>query len=56
VLVNTAAGMALGQPDYVNKGCGMGYEATMYLTTRGVRVTGTDAWSWDAPLPTPRRK
>ena len=50
VLVNTAAGMALGNPDFVNIGCGMGYEATMYLTTRGVRVTGTDAWSWDAPF------
>jgi kynurenine formamidase len=50
VLVNTAAGKALGRPDYVNVGCGMGYEATMYLTTRGVRVTGTDAWSWDAPF------
>lgn len=22
----------------------------MYLTSRGVRVTGTDAWSWDAPF------
>ncbi|SUJ10377.1 Uncharacterised protein [Sphingomonas paucimobilis] len=22
----------------------------MYLTERGVRVTGTDAWSWDAPF------
>jgi kynurenine formamidase len=42
--------MALGRPTFVNKGCGMGYEATMYLTTRGVRVTGTDAWSWDAPF------
>lgn len=50
VLVNTAAGMALGQPDFLGKGCGMGYEATMYLTSRGVRVTGTDAWSWDAPF------
>lgn len=50
VLVNTAAGAALGQPDYVNRGCGMGYEATIYLTERGVRVTGTDAWSWDAPF------
>jgi kynurenine formamidase len=50
VLVNTAAGKALGRPDFVNVGCGMGYEATMYLTTRGVRVTGTDAWSWDAPF------
>jgi kynurenine formamidase len=50
VLVNTAAGAALGDPEFVNRGCGMGYEATMYLTTRGVRVTGTDAWSWDAPF------
>ena len=50
VLVNTAAGKALGNPDFVDIGCGMGYEATMYLTSRGVRVTGTDAWSWDAPF------
>jgi len=50
VLVNTAAGKALGRPDFINVGCGMGYEATMYLTSRGVRVTGTDAWSWDAPF------
>jgi kynurenine formamidase len=50
VLVNTAAGKAVGDPNYVNIGCGMGYEATMYLTSRGVRVTGTDAWSWDAPF------
>ncbi|MBB6255400.1 cyclase family protein [Nitrospirillum iridis] len=50
VLVNTAAGGALGRADYINTGCGMGYEATMYLTSRGVRVTGTDAWSWDAPF------
>lgn len=50
VLVNTAAGMAVGNPDYVSIGCGMGYDATMYLTRRGVRVTGTDAWSWDAPF------
>jgi kynurenine formamidase len=50
VLVNTAAGKALGDPDFVNIGCGMGYEATMYLLERGIRVTGTDAWSWDAPF------
>jgi len=50
VLVNTAAGMALGDPNFVDIGCGMGYDATMYLTSRGVRVTGTDAWSWDAPF------
>ena len=50
VLVNTAAGKAIGNPNFVNIGCGMGYEATMYLLERGVRVTGTDAWSWDAPF------
>lgn len=50
VLVNTAAGGALGDPNFVNIGCGMGYEATMYLLERGIRVTGTDAWSWDAPF------
>ena len=30
----------------------MGREATMYLTERGVRVVGTDGWSWDAPFNT----
>ena len=51
VVVNTAAGVAYGRDDYVMKGCGMGREATLYLTERGVRVTGTDGWSWDAPFP-----
>ena len=50
VVVNTSAGEAYGQPDYVAKGCGMGREATLYLLERGVRVTGTDGWSWDAPF------
>jgi kynurenine formamidase len=50
VLVNTAAGAAYGTADYVATGCGMGAEATLYLTSRGVRVVGTDAWSWDAPF------
>lgn len=50
VLVNTAAGARYGEPDYVSRGCGMGRAATLYLTERGVRVCGTDAWSWDAPF------
>jgi kynurenine formamidase len=50
VLVNTAAGAAYGDPDFIHKGCGMGEEATLYLTERGVKVVGTDAWSWDAPF------
>ena len=56
VLVNTSAGARYGQPDYVPTGCGMGREATLYLTSRGVRVTGTDAWSWDAPFVHTARK
>ena len=50
VVVNTAAGDAYGTDHYVASGCGMGREATLYLLERGVRVTGTDAWSWDAPF------
>src|SRR6187455_2761413 len=50
VLVNTAAGAAFGDPGFIHKGCGMGEEATLYLTERGVKVVGTDAWSWDAPF------
>ena len=50
VVVNTSAGKRYGQDGYVTAGCGMGYEATMYLLERGVRLTGTDGWSWDAPF------
>ncbi len=50
VVVNTRAGSRYGADDYVSSGCGMGHEATMYLLERGVRLTGTDAWSWDAPF------
>ncbi|MGE0521346.1 MAG: cyclase family protein [Candidatus Binatia bacterium] len=50
VVVNTRAGSAYGKPDYLLAGCGMGREATLYLLEQGVRVTGTDAWSWDAPF------
>ena len=49
VLVNTRAGEMYGMDTYVDSGCGVGREATLYLTNRGVRVTGTDGWSWDAP-------
>lgn len=56
VLVNTAAGEAYGKPDYVSRGCGMGREATLFLTERGVRVCGTDGWSWDAPFVHTRRR
>lgn len=50
VLVNTAAGAAYGTDHYLDSGCGMGRESTLYLTSRGVRVCGTDAWGWDVPF------
>jgi kynurenine formamidase len=56
VLVNTAAGARYGQDDFVDSGCGMGKAATLWLAERGVRVVGTDAWSWDAPFSFTREK
>jgi kynurenine formamidase len=50
VVINTRAGLRYGHDDYLRAGCGMGLEATLYLLERGVRLTGTDAWSWDAPF------
>lgn len=50
VFVNTSAGECYGQDDFLSKGCGIGREATIFLLDQGVRVTGTDAWSWDAPF------
>ena len=44
------AGARYRSDDYVSAGCGMGREATLYLLERGVRLTGTDGWSWDAPF------
>jgi len=56
VLVNTRAGARYGEDDYVDCGCGMGKAATLWLLERGVRLVGTDGWSWDAPFSHTRRK
>jgi kynurenine formamidase len=50
VLVNTRAGSRYGHDDYVRSGCGMGRGATLRLLEAGVRLTGIDGWSWDAPF------
>ena len=50
VLVNTRASECYGTDEFMTAGIGMGREATLYLTERGVRVTGIDAWGWDAPF------
>ncbi|MCX7378173.1 MAG: cyclase family protein [Alphaproteobacteria bacterium] len=56
VVVNTAAGARYGQEDYIDRGCGMGKAATLWLLEQGIRLVGTDAWSWDAPFSHTRRR
>lgn len=56
VLVNTAAGAHFGKDGFIDKGCGVGNAATIWLLDQGVRVTGTDGWSWDAPFSHTRDK
>lgn len=50
-LAQTGAAAFWGKPDYLVKGCGFGRAATLWLVEQGVHVVGTDAWSWDRPLP-----
>ena len=51
VLIQTGADVAWGMPEYLTRGAGMDRESTLFLTEKGVRVVGIDAWSWDRPLP-----
>jgi kynurenine formamidase len=51
VLIQTGADAAWGTEAYLVKGAGMDRESTLFLTEKGVRVVGIDAWSWDRPLP-----
>jgi len=50
VVANTRAGARYGEADYVDSGCGFGREATLHLVRQGIKVVGTDGWSWDAPF------
>jgi kynurenine formamidase len=51
VLIQTGADAAWGTAAYLTKGAGMDRESTLFLTEKGVKVVGIDAWSWDRPLP-----
>lgn len=50
VVIRSGAETAWGSADYLSAGCGMSREATLYLLEQGVKIVGTDAWSWDRPL------
>jgi kynurenine formamidase len=51
LLAQTGAAPFWGKPEYLVKGCGFGRDATLWIVDQGVHVVGTDAWSWDRPLP-----
>lgn len=51
VLIQTGADQKWGTPEYLLAGAGMDRDSTLYLTEKGVKVVGIDAWSWDRPLP-----
>jgi kynurenine formamidase len=51
VLIQTGADTAWGTREYLTKGAGMTRESTLYLVSKGIKVMGIDAWSWDRPLP-----
>jgi kynurenine formamidase len=50
VLIQTGADKYWGTPEYLDAGCGMTRESTLWLIEQGVRVMGTDAWGWDRPF------
>jgi len=49
-LILTGTDKFWGTPEYRNKGCGMGREATLWLIDRGVKIMGIDAWGFDRPF------
>jgi kynurenine formamidase len=50
VVCNTRAGALYGTDQYIHAGCGFGRAATLHLLRQGVKIVGTDGWSWDAPF------
>ncbi|MDF2930443.1 MAG: cyclase [Anaerospora sp.] len=50
VLVRSGAAKYWGTAEYLVRGCGMSREATLWLLEQGIKIVGTDAWSWDRPL------
>lgn len=50
-LLMSGAGEYYGTDKYLGHQCGVGREGTLWLIDHGVKVVGTDAWSWDPPMP-----
>jgi len=50
VCIQTGADKYWGKAEYFDTGCGMTRDSTLWLIEQGIRVMGTDAWSWDRPF------
>lgn len=50
VLIRTGNDNLWRSPAYYTHGPGVSAAATRWLLDQGVRLTGIDAWGWDAPL------
>ncbi|MBV9960256.1 MAG: cyclase family protein [Acidobacteria bacterium] len=50
VLLMTGADAYWGQPDYPERGSGLGRCATLWLAEQGIKVIGIDAWGFDRPF------
>jgi len=50
VLFMTGADRYWGKPDYMNHGCGLVKDSTLWLIDKGIRVMGIDAWGFDRPF------
>jgi kynurenine formamidase len=50
ILIQTGNDRYYGSPEYFTRGPGVSAAATRWLLDQGVRLTGIDAWGWDAPL------
>jgi kynurenine formamidase len=49
VLVMTGNDKYWGSPEYLNRGGHLGREALKWILEQGVKVVGTDSWSFDRP-------
>lgn len=56
VLLMTGADAYWGEPEYPERGSGVGREATLWLAAHGIKVIGIDAWGFDRPFEAMRRE
>lgn len=50
ILLQTGADKYWGKPEYLDAGCGLVKDSTLWLLNQGVKVIGIDAWGLDQPF------